>query len=540
LAAALTAALVEYDYDVAIAGFGPVGQLLAGLFGLQGLQVGVFERWQSPYALPRACVIDDEVMRMLQAVGVAEAFERVAVKIDRDYVWTNAAGQVLLSIKHAVEGISGWGARHMFFQPELEQLLEQRVQALPTVHIQRGCSAIGLSQDTSGVELEVEPGALVGDGKWHVSGGRRKVRARFLVGADGANSVVRYAAGIDWLDLGFRADWLVIDFRPNDPDMTIDMPMAGQLCDPQRPVTMMRHIGRKHARWEMMLLPGENAADITRPERIWELLSRWVRPQDGEVIRRAVYTFRSGVAAQWRCGRVLLAGDAAHLMPPFLGQGLCSGFRDAMALAWRLSAVLKSKLPDSVLDSYTLERREHVEGVIALSVALGKVVCVTDPAAAAARDAAILSGAAPPLPVFPRLRSGLLHRDASGEVVPPAGTLALQALVSVNGLVQRFDDAVGRGWVVLSCNADPDAALTAEQRAFLDAIGALRCHVGAPGSTATVLDVESRYHDYLLSLGALAIVVRPDNYLYGVARTWAELLSVIDELLVQCNMRTIA
>jgi 3-(3-hydroxy-phenyl)propionate hydroxylase len=534
----VTAVVAGDDYDVAIAGFGPVGQLLAGLLGLQGLQVGVFERWQSPYALPRACVVDDEVMRMFQAVGVAEAFERIAVKTDRDYVWTNAAGKVLLSIKRAVEGISGWGARYMFFQPELEQLLEQRVQALPTVHIRRGYSAIGLSQDTSGVELEVEPGSLAGNGKWLATGVRRRVHARYLVGADGANSAVRIAAGIDWVDLGFRANWLVIDFRPNDPDMTIDMPMAGQLCDPQRPVTMMRRIGRMHARWEMMLLPGESPKDITRPERIWELLSRWVRPQDGEVIRRAVYTFRSGVAEQWRCGRVLLAGDAAHLMPPFLGQGMCSGFRDGMALAWRLSAVLKSELPDSVLDSYTPERREHVEGVIALSVALGKVVCVTDPAAAAARDAAMLSGAAPPLPVFPRLRSGLLHRDASGEVVPPAGTLALQALVSVNGLVQRFDDAVGRGWVVLSCNADPDAALTAEQRAFLDAIGALRCHVGAPGSTAPVLDAESRYHDYLLSLGAVAIVVRPDNYLFGVAQSWLELPILIAELITQCNMNT--
>jgi hypothetical protein len=233
---------------------------------------------------------------------------------------------------------------------------------------------------------------------------------------------------------------------------------------------------------------------------------------------------------------VLLAGDAAHLMPPFLGQGMCSGFRDAMTLAWRLSAVLKSELPDAVLDSYTPERREHVEGVIALSVALGKVVCVTDPLAAAARDAAILSGQAAPVPEFPQLRSGLLCRNTNGQVVPPAGTLALQALVCVNGLVQRFDDAVGRGWVVLSCDADPDDMLGAEQRGFLDAIGALRICVGAPGSMAAVLDVESRYHDYLSSLGALAVVVRPDNYLFGVARSWSELPSLIAELITQCHI----
>jgi hypothetical protein len=281
----------------------------------------------------------------------------------------------------------------------------------------------------------------------------------------------------------------------------------------------------------VMLLPGETAEETTRPERIWELLSRWVKPDDGEVIRSAVYTFRSGVAESWRRRGVLLAGDAAHVMPPFLGQGLCSGVRDAMALAWRLSAILRGQLSDSILDSYGAERKAHVEGVIVRAVALGKVVCITDPELAARRDAQFFAGKPPPLPEFPKLTVGLLHR-AGGRVRPPAGELCLQARVGWAGHVGRFDDVVGRGWMILSVVDNVAQALSQQQRDFLKNLGARYIRIGGRTEPA-VLDVEGRYDEFFKSMSAQVLIVRPDFYLFGGAASPNQLPAMVTDLMEQ-------
>lgn len=522
------------DFDVAIVGYGPIGQLLSGLLGAQGFRVGVFERWPEIYALPRACVVDHEVMRILQADGIADAFEKVAVNTQGEYLWTNAEGRVLLSLKRPSEGVSGWGSHYMMYQPDLEHLLEQKSGLLHTVTIERGWTATAVQQDAAGVSLEVERGEVV-DGQWQSRGEQRRIRARFLVGADGANSFVREATGLGWIDLGFRADWIVIDFRPHDPDAPLDIPLTGQICDPARPVSLFRRLGRYHVRWEMMLLPGESAADITRTERIWQLLSRWVKPEDGVIVRRAVYTFKSGIAREWRRGRIAIAGDAAHLMPPFLGQGMCSGMRDAMSLCWRLAALLRGEVSDQVLESYAPERRRHVEGVIARSVALGKIVCITDPAAAAARDAQFLSGNMPALPEFPSLQEGLLQRE-NGRAVVPAGQLCVQATVRVGEVTGRFDDVVGRGWFVLSIVAGAEHVLSDRQRSYLECIGA-RC-AWITQDTAAIVDVNGRYQEFFRALGVAALVVRPDFYIFGAAKSLDALSALIDELMRQMPLET--
>jgi 2-polyprenyl-6-methoxyphenol hydroxylase-like FAD-dependent oxidoreductase len=521
---------MNYDCDVAIVGFGPIGQLLSGLLGAAGVRVEVFERWPDVYALPRACAVDDEGMRILQADGIAEEFERVAVNIEGDYVWTNAKGEVLLSFERPALGVCGWGSRYMMYQPDLEHLMEDKARSFQNVKVQRGWAAFALDEQAEGVTLGVERGASDTNGTARPEHERRQVRARYVVGADGANSFVRQAAGLRWIDLGFRADWLVIDFRPNDPDAPLDMPVTGQMCDPARPTSLFRRLGRYHVRWEMMLLPGETSEEMTRVERIWELLSRWVTPNDGEIVRRAVYTFRSGVAEHWRRGCILLAGDAAHLMPPFLGQGMCSGMRDATALAWRLLALLQGKLSSTVLDSYESERRQHVEGLIARAVALGKVVCMTDPQKAAERDAQFLSGKSPPLPEFPRLSVGLLFRG-DRNVSPPSGELCLQGRVRVAGRLGRFDDIVGRGWVILSVDR-LEPMLPDQHQQFLRRIDARCVCVGStPGSE--VFDVDGSYQKYFGALGVQAVVVRPEFYIFGAAATLTHLPTVIDDLMTQ-------
>ena len=519
--------MTSNDFDVAIVGYGPVGQGLAAMLGQAGWRVGVFERWPELYPLPRACVVDHEIMRVLQSVGVAEPFSQLVVPTSGEYVWLNAQGKTLYHFKYARDGISGWPARNLMYQPDLEAVLDRRVRELPNIEVNQGWEAVACTDRPDGIDLVVAPCTVNAAGAVERGEQTRRVTARWLIGADGANSFVRRTTGMTWTDLGFRADWLVVDFRPHHPERELDMPEAGQICDPARPVTLMRHMGRKHVRWEMMLLPGETAEEITRPEKVWSMIDRWVGPDDGVIDRAAVYTFLSGVAETWARGHAILAGDAAHLMPPFLGQGLCSGMRDALAVFWRLDLILHGRAPAALLQSYEEERKVHVTTVIERAVALGKVVCITDPVEAAKRDEAIAAGTAPPIPAFPGLTTGVLHREADGSVAAPVGQLSLQARVSTDGATGRLDDRLGGGWRILSIDEPVGPHLSAEQRAFADAIGARFVTLTRDGA---VSDVDGAYRAWMDELGATALVVRPDFYLFAAARSATQVPALLDDL----------
>jgi 2-polyprenyl-6-methoxyphenol hydroxylase-like FAD-dependent oxidoreductase len=502
------------DCDVAIVGYGPVGQALAAMLGQAGHRVTVFERWPALYPLPRACVVDHEAMRILQSIAVAEPFARLTVPTRGEYVWLNARGQTLYHFRYPRDGASGWPSRSLMYQPDLEAQLDARVKALHAVDVHQGFEVVATQGHDDGARLTVERQAVDGDGHLKATGERLDIRARWVVGCDGAGSFVRRACGLPWVDLGFRADWLVVDVLPNDPARELDMPEAGQICDPARPMTVMRRMGLRHVRWEMMLLPGETAADICRPERVWPMIQRWIAPHQGRIERAAVYTFRSGVAGRWRQGRHVLAGDAAHLMPPFLGQGLCSGLRDARALFWRLDDVLAGRSSEAVLDTYEIERSTHVQAVIERAVALGRVVCITDPAEAARRDDAILTGSAPPLPPFPSLHAGLLHSLAAD---PVAGQLAPQPRVSHKGRSGRLDDVVGAGWHLWIDDERAEVEWQPEAADFSTSIGLrvvrLRAAGGAPHDAA--LDLDHLACTWLRDNGIVAALVRPDFYAFG-------------------------
>ena len=522
----------DAHFDVAIVGYGPVGQALAALLGRAGHRVVVFERFQEIYRLPRAVHLDHEIMRLLQSLGLADALAREMVPVP-DYQWFGADGQLLL--RFDVDGLarSGWESDYMFFQPELEAAIDRHACVPAGVTVERGWVADGMEDSGDHVELTVHRVSDDAAGQLAMTGERRRVRARWVIGADGANSFVREASGITRRDLGFQERWLVVDAEPHDMGALAHLPIASQWCDPARPTTIVQS-GPRHRRWEFMLLPDEQPSDFEHPERVWSLLEPWYRPQDGPLTRSTVYEFRSMVADRMRKGRVLIVGDAAHLTPPFLGQGLCSGLRDAANLAWKLDLVLRGLAPERLLDTIEAERQPQNEAVIRLAIELGKVLCQLDPQAAAERDEMLrAAGPPPPLELAP-LTAGLLHQPI-GEPDPLAGTLGVQGVVERAGREGRFDDVVGGGFQLIVAGGDPFEHLSDRQRTLLDTLEVTVASLD-PAAPHGVRDCDGRLTAWLSEHNAHAVLVRPDFYVFGGAASPEAVPALLDDLRTQLNI----
>ncbi|MFT4083339.1 MAG: bifunctional 3-(3-hydroxy-phenyl)propionate/3-hydroxycinnamic acid hydroxylase [Nocardioides sp.] len=487
--------------DIAIVGYGPVGKLLAIMLGRRGHRVVVVDRNKIGYPLPRAVTHCSDFARILQSVGLApDTIPEITEPYDDMYVWRNGAGQTLVEVDWSGRGESGWFNTYFFHQPALEDRLDELVGALPTVEVRRGTEAVSLTQSPGGVRLGLRDG-----------GGESTLEASWLIGADGANSVVRRWCGIDWVDRGFSYDWLVVDVVP-EPELAFPH-VASQNCDYRRPATMVPG-GPGRRRWEFMRLPTETREHLDSSETAWRLLEPFgLSPDNAELERHSVYTFRAALAEQWRSGRVLLAGDAAHLMPPFAGQGLGAGVRDAMNLSWKLDAVLRGLAAEKLLDSYGPERRHHAGAFIDFSVGLGQVICLTDPDEAAARDARMLaaSDSRPPAPPRPGLGAGL-HRG------PYGGQLARQGLVSLGGGPPvHFDDAFDGPGALIVRTSDLLGRLTEETIAGLGELSVSVVALGGPEvpGTSVVKDVDGSYDVWLDDLGSDWVLVRPDFHLYA-------------------------
>jgi flavoprotein hydroxylase len=495
--------MTEPDCDVLIVGAGPVGQITALLLAQRGISVIILERWEQPYPLPRAVALAHDVVRALHTLGLGTRLSDLLDPWGKDgqqCVLESADGRRLTEACSPLDSVSGHPEMSGFSQPDLELLLEARVQEAAEIDQHRGVTVRSLHTVSDQVFVH-------GAGR---DGVEVNVSARYVVGCDGANSVVRGHLDAPIVDMKFDRDWLVVDVVPHGPlpDTMRDM---GQRLDPARPTTFVP-AGPNRRRFEFMIQPGDDAALLDTDAGTWELLRPWgFSPSNSELTRHARYTFRGRWATQWREGRILLAGDAAHQMPPFLGQGLNSGIRDATNLAWRLALVAKGSASADLLDDYVAERRDQAETIVRESVRMGGIICTTDPDEAACRDELLKTNghrvgiARTNWP----LRAGTFRADAG------AGGLALQARVGVGGLVGMLDEVCappGR-FLLLGADRDPADVLDPTVAAGWRSLGGMSLHFGPWGYS----DVDGKYRKWFDTLGARVVLVRPDFHVFGTS-----------------------
>jgi 2-polyprenyl-6-methoxyphenol hydroxylase-like FAD-dependent oxidoreductase len=510
-------------YDVIVAGYGPTGMMAAIRLGEAGHRVAVVERYTTLYNLPRVGIVHDDIMRMFQEVGCMEA---VLPAMHFLPVYELARNdRVLMSNVVSPLAIHGWPEMTSVYQPAFEAELDRLVRACPTIDVFTGETVVSLDQDSDGVTVTSQT----------ADGEGRGYRGRYLIGADGGNSFVRTALGIEYLDLGFDQDWLVIDARSkNGRSMTL--PQMRQFCEPEQPGMTMQ-MGPYNRRWSFMVLPGESREDAVRHENVWQRLARpeGGTPDDFELIRAVTYQFRSLLAERWRDGRVFLAGDAAHQMPPFLAQGLCSGFRDAYNLAWKLDLVLRDKAAPSLLASYEEERVPNARATIIESARVGQNVIERDLERAAERDENLqrlhaemqASPANKALIAFrvPGYESGLIAQTADAR---GAGDVFPQARVRIGTREGRFDDVAGRGWLILHRGVETTPVISGSDTDFWQSLGGLVFRLG--DGAGDVVDVEGAYSALMDAYGCDVLLKRPDYYLFGAVPGIEDLPGLLTDL----------
>jgi 3-(3-hydroxy-phenyl)propionate hydroxylase len=496
--------VISLTADVVIVGFGPVGAVLAGLLGLRGLDVVVVEREQGVFALPRAAHVDHTGLRTIQELGCLDRLLPTMLR-NPGLDFVTATGDLLIRVPGGQASLSDLPASMYFHQPVFDRLLREVAAGLPNVTVLLG---------TEGTSFRSEADAVVVQGS-AANGDPIELTSQWVVGCDGASSSVRESAGIVQEDLEFEERWLVVDLILEQVVPTL-RDHAVTVCDPRRPLYSIPMPSPRH-RFEFMLLDGEDALYMQAPETVFRLLEPWIPREAARIERSAVYTFHGLVACEWRAGRLLIAGDAAHQMPPFLGQGMCSGIRDAANLAWKLERCVRGGAPDRLLDTYCEERRPHVRKIIEAAVQFGRVICTTDPVAAAERDKQFLEDPSRPedrIPfALPTLESGDLVLEGGGELFPQWS--------SGNG-AQRLDDVVGRRLLVIGRRPDDldgHAAWWTEQ---VDALVVTPADLDASGPPIL---------NWMDARGVDVVVVRPDRYVLTAGARLGPVTDAVADLL---------
>ncbi len=502
------------EADVTVVGAGPVGLTVANILGQSGVDVAVLERHPRTVTESRAAVLDAEGLRALHLTGLgAELLDGMCV--GAGHTSLDRHGRPLVRVAPTSMPI---GYPHMAWihQPDVERTLSGGLRRFPSCRILMAHEATNLRDDGHSVLVS-----------GHSAEGTFSVRSRYVVGADGARSTTRSRLGVNFVGSTYQEPWLVLDLEGDATGLPAGSTFAG---DPRRPYITAELPGRRR-RWEFMVLPGERDEDLLSDERIHALLSAVVDvARTGRVARRTVYRFHARRASEWKVGSVFLAGDAAHVMPPFAGQGLNSGLRDAANLSWKLTAVLGGA-PEQLLDTYEEERRPHLVRMTRTAIAIGRMNNTTSRAVAAVRDGltrgmlrlpaarrAIQEGRTYP---WPRYRRGAFLGDPSrltGSMLP-----GLQMLGEHAELV-AIDHLLGEGWAIVGCGPSFAWALTEEVRSMCDALSASVLRIdeirgGAPSVAGETvgLDPTGGLRHWLGERWRDLLLVRPDRFVFGVA-----------------------
>ncbi len=509
-------------FDVLVVGFGPCGAVAAGSLGRLGHKTLVIERSNAVYAKPRAIALDHEIFRHFDNMGLAEAISPHVEPFTASQHF-GVEGQVIRRIDMAPAPYPlGYTPSMVFSQPPVETELRRHAGAFPSVSVELDAELVGLVERSEGVEATIR-GADERE---------RRVSARYVLGCDGASSTVRQIAGFPLEDLGFDEPWLVVDVRVRAEALAKLPPTSAQFCNPARPVSFIIGPGN-HRRWEIMLLPDEDRRQMERPEEVWRLLAPWLAPEDGELWRAASYRFHALVADVWRRGRILIAGDAAHQQPPFFGQGMCQGLRDATNAVWKLDRVLKGTSDESLLDTYTDERKRHTIELTTRIKSVGQTICERNPEAARRRDAlALAEGGGRPQTltrqeIIPPIRAGLIARRESSA----RGALFPQPWIVTGASIRLLDKDTGAGWRLVidgSKGRPPENARWAAVRA-----GFLVVAIAPVGSFASgepmLFERDGVLAGWFDRHGAVAALVRPDHYVFGAVETFDDLAALVVE-----------
>ncbi|PTL81529.1 bifunctional 3-(3-hydroxy-phenyl)propionate/3-hydroxycinnamic acid hydroxylase [Vitiosangium sp. GDMCC 1.1324] len=506
------------ETDVLISGCGPVGALTANFLGLYGVRTLIVERLLAPHGQPRAITCDDEALRIYQAAGLSEPMDAHMYTVPEVQL-TGANGE--LFARFVIQGLDfgyGFPALRFFSQPYVEDVLRQGLQRFPHVELRFGQSVEAYSQSPQGISATVRD---VCDGS------ERTVRARYLLACDGGRSTLRRLAGIDMVGSTYDEQMLAISLLlPESPP-----PLCRMVCDPHRHVFVARCSGNE-MRVDCTVRHDEKAEDLLRPERIREFIAPFVDPDRATVLRAAAYVFNRRMASRWRDGRLFLLGDAAHLMPPVLGQGLCSGLRDAHNLSWKLASVIHGHADEPLLDTYEQERRPHVETMLEASVNMGRLVLTGSRPLAFVRDSVFRAlDRIPRVQRFirnlefkprPFITRGFMLGGSRGHAQAPEGMYFPQPRVGApGGRVVRLDELLGPGFAVLVHPDTREASLRAAQ-VLADSIGARCVRIIPPRSgqaqPGEVVDVEGKLDAWFDEHRVDIAVLRPDRYLFGAVR----------------------
>ncbi len=491
-----------------VLGLGPVGQLAALLLARAGVRVVGVDRAPGPHALPRAAAVDDEVLRILQNAGV----RLPGLVADPDVELVSRTGRVLPVIAPRARPY-GHPPLAFLHQARLEQALCDALAAQPSATLRWGAAVEEVTADAGGVAVRA---------------GGEILRGGWLLGCDGARSLVRRARGIGFPGVTAEQPWIVVDARVDAPVGA--RPRAQFVGDVRRPSVNLP-LGPDHHRWEFLTLPGEDPLSLIAPGAVRERISPWLDPDRAHVERAVVYLYEARAAVRWRDGRVMLLGDAAHVMPPFAGQGMSSGLRDAANVTWKLAAVIAGRSEDRLLDSYEAERRPHVASLTRLALGWGAVVQTRRPRLAAARDGAVATGTRLPglrravegyrMKPAAAFRAGAFSRSRRLPLgLRPGGRLFPQPRVGVDGRDMALDDALGPGWAVIGFGGDPEAGMGPAARFTLRRLPATRAAVlpagaPAPPGVRALEDRDGSLTAWARRHRARQVLLRPDRVVFA-------------------------